>query len=1299
MKIKPMLGDFALDDIEYIESSESRALVEHRVPGLAGNYFQDMGSVPNTILIAGSKSGDEARDNFLSGIREIFNKGEQTTFVADINTATDITDVVIQDLQVAEIGGEASGFRYLVKLRKYVKPPEPPSTDLLDTSILDDALNVMDALDALDALGSIPNLGDPTPPLKEALGGIQAATSGMPEIVGQVQNITQALPSSQPPTDILAPILGDEASGTGVAGVLKLLEQVDTANISVSVTANLDQSVSAKVSVDTSALTGGTLEQFKQALGALPNDPTTLTLPISANLEDIKRLSSTELSNQLLSGISGLKDIRSLMPADAGSLIDEVANRMSQVKGELIRGEFGQIIEWSESVKALYAEIAPLIESGSGTVEDRLLAYLREKINALVGLILPEGDLALALSGRLDGSISADLLPQINSLKNDLIAHFNLARIEFESGNFTNTMHLGNAQLAFQRLMDLLASITAKLRPILDQDFITPQGLTAKLQKQFDAFDEIEIIDLGNIKDKFASAIKRIEDLINGIDLSSVRKTIDGVFAKLDGAIGQLDLRKFTSKLSGLKDKLQSALDAIDGALFEAVASIRNVFAKIKDALRSVASALGSYDDEGKFHFHVQEQIEDFLNGIKTTIHDTIQPLLDQLKNTVGQILKQVQDGLNAVKGEIEKVKGQLESSLQGIHTQLQSVDVQGTMESVGASLKQMLDQLGTVDFDLVADPVIAQINEMRDALKKINISSLNEFTIGALKVSVVVVVKIDFTAQITGVLMAEIDKILEIPKNALAEIEGKVEGAIKQFAELAPAALLRPLDDLFKPITAHLDALKLETLLKPLDDWYARLQAELDKVSPAALLKPLIDLYAQLEKAFQAVSPSELVHPLQEAIDGIKAEIHQIDLTGVASELGGAIEQIKKALDEISPAQLLNPLVKGFDKIMGALDQFDPGILLKPFSDIFDAVAKLLVNLTGDHLRLIGEVFATLRAVVEAFDPRRIFQLVREKLAAVQTIVQQINLGGLIASLKTPYDAMHGSFEAHGGPANISVSASVEGLNPLRNASLGQAVADFQYCQAKLSGLLQAQPPAELVARYDKMKSLLESLVPLWAKENISAASVRRAFEVANPLNLKAEIDQLYEAFKQKLRTFDPRVIQEHLQASFDKFKDAVFALDPKVILGEVQSVIDALTARLEIVNLKLITDELQGVVDEIKGVINGLDPKPIIAKLQGLVDEVKGVVDALQPSKALAELQAPFEISKAIVAEFNPAALTEPLQAIFKDIQAILEAIDVGVVLEPLADKLKQQRDALEQALSRTETAFNGMIKAIPV
>jgi hypothetical protein len=189
MKIKPMLGEFALDDIEYMESSESRALVEHRVPGLEGNYFQDLGAAPNTIIIAGTKSGDEARDNFLTGVREIFNKGEPTTFVADINTATDITDVVIEDLEVAETGGRADSFRYLIKLRKYTKPPEPPQTSLLDGDILGDALGALGAMDLLDSLVTIPDIGDPTTSLKGAMDGVKGATGGLADAAAPLKSI------------------------------------------------------------------------------------------------------------------------------------------------------------------------------------------------------------------------------------------------------------------------------------------------------------------------------------------------------------------------------------------------------------------------------------------------------------------------------------------------------------------------------------------------------------------------------------------------------------------------------------------------------------------------------------------------------------------------------------------------------------------------------------------------------------------------------------------------------------------------------------------------------------------------------------------------------------------------------------------------------------------------------------------------------------------------------------------------------------------------------------------------------
>jgi len=233
-----MLGEFALEGIESVASYERRALVEHRVPGLAGSYFQDLGTMPNVVVIAGSRFGDAARDQFLEGVRELYNKVQQTTFVADINTATDLTDVIIEALDVAEVTGRNAGFRYVLRLRKYIPPPEPPAASLagLDTSILDDAANLAGALDALDALGSIPNLGDPTPPLRDALGSVTAATSSLPAVQESVATLfggpsgspLDALPDGSALQGTLAGVVGSRDDGSGVAGAAQALASAST---------------------------------------------------------------------------------------------------------------------------------------------------------------------------------------------------------------------------------------------------------------------------------------------------------------------------------------------------------------------------------------------------------------------------------------------------------------------------------------------------------------------------------------------------------------------------------------------------------------------------------------------------------------------------------------------------------------------------------------------------------------------------------------------------------------------------------------------------------------------------------------------------------------------------------------------------------------------------------------------------------------------------------------------------------------------------------------------------------------
>jgi len=102
--ITPMLGDIELRTVQNIATVERRALVEHRVPGMVGSAFQDVGRPSTSIKLEGILFGEESRTG-LESLRTKFQAAEPVSFTADIATATDIVDVLIEDLRVVEVAG------------------------------------------------------------------------------------------------------------------------------------------------------------------------------------------------------------------------------------------------------------------------------------------------------------------------------------------------------------------------------------------------------------------------------------------------------------------------------------------------------------------------------------------------------------------------------------------------------------------------------------------------------------------------------------------------------------------------------------------------------------------------------------------------------------------------------------------------------------------------------------------------------------------------------------------------------------------------------------------------------------------------------------------------------------------------------------------------------------------------------------------------------------------------------------------------------------------------------------------
>jgi hypothetical protein len=189
-----MLGDWEVPRIQLMRTLEHRVFVELPAPGRVGSLYQDLNTAPTRIAIAGSLYGDEARDVFLEELRGKFRAGEPVTFVADIVTATEVQYVIIETLDFQESATRPDQTNYLIVLKESPPPPPPPDPlGGLDTGLLDQAAGLLDtvtgALDMLDALGNVPDIGDPTPPLRSALDGVTAATEGLGDALDPLREI------------------------------------------------------------------------------------------------------------------------------------------------------------------------------------------------------------------------------------------------------------------------------------------------------------------------------------------------------------------------------------------------------------------------------------------------------------------------------------------------------------------------------------------------------------------------------------------------------------------------------------------------------------------------------------------------------------------------------------------------------------------------------------------------------------------------------------------------------------------------------------------------------------------------------------------------------------------------------------------------------------------------------------------------------------------------------------------------------------------------------------------------------
>jgi hypothetical protein len=124
MASKTLLDELELPLAQCIDVEDSQALVRHAVPGLDGDLLQRMGRRAARVAVTGVVTGPEARDG-LEQLRDKLRQTEPVDFVADIATATRVSRVLVEELDVRELAGKPERFEYAFLLREFNPPPGP----------------------------------------------------------------------------------------------------------------------------------------------------------------------------------------------------------------------------------------------------------------------------------------------------------------------------------------------------------------------------------------------------------------------------------------------------------------------------------------------------------------------------------------------------------------------------------------------------------------------------------------------------------------------------------------------------------------------------------------------------------------------------------------------------------------------------------------------------------------------------------------------------------------------------------------------------------------------------------------------------------------------------------------------------------------------------------------------------------------------------------------------------------------------------------------------------------------------
>jgi len=121
-----------INSVYNVNVEMKRNVVENNIPGVKGGTLQDFGRKSVRISFEGIIYGEGAKEA-LKNLRLRFKAGKPVPFSSDVSGLAEVTDVLIESLQVEDTGGMPNNYKYRMALREYRPPSKkdkpPPSQE------------------------------------------------------------------------------------------------------------------------------------------------------------------------------------------------------------------------------------------------------------------------------------------------------------------------------------------------------------------------------------------------------------------------------------------------------------------------------------------------------------------------------------------------------------------------------------------------------------------------------------------------------------------------------------------------------------------------------------------------------------------------------------------------------------------------------------------------------------------------------------------------------------------------------------------------------------------------------------------------------------------------------------------------------------------------------------------------------------------------------------------------------------------------------------------------------------------